>query len=251
MNIKIDNLDINYRVEGQGDNVVLIHGWGCNINTVKCISDLLKERYKVFSLDLPGFGKSSTLKEAWGVKEYSEFVEKFMKKLNIKSPIVIGHSIGGRIAIWLGAHMDLNKIVLIDSAGIKKELTKKVKVKIYIYKMIKKVLLSLPIIKAYSKKIINKLKSNIGSIDYKNASPIMRESLVKIVNEDLRYLMKDIKVSTLLIWGEHDQDTPLSDAKIMEEKIKNSGLAIIKSAGHYSFLDNYPQFSAVLSSFLK
>ena len=79
----------------------------------------------------------------------------------------------------------------------------------------------------------------------------MREVFKNTVNEDLRKYLPSINVPTLLIWGENDTDTPLSDGRIMEKMIKDSGLVILKGAGHYSYLDNYNQFIRVLYKFLE
>ena len=73
----------------------------------------------------------------------------------------------------------------------------------------------------------------------------------KVVNEDLCHLMPEISAPTLLIWGENDTATPLSDAKKMERLIPDAGLVSFPGCGHYSFLDNPGQFAAVLNSFLK
>jgi pimeloyl-ACP methyl ester carboxylesterase len=75
--------------------------------------------------------------------------------------------------------------------------------------------------------------------------------MVKVINDNLLNLLPDIKVPSLLIWGENDQDTPVYMGKIMEEKIYDSGLIILKDAGHYSYIDGYEQFKAVISVFLK
>ena len=90
-----------------------------------------------------------------------------------------------------------------------------------------------------------------GSSDYAQASPRMRAILSKCVNEDLKSVMPDIKAPTLLIWGEQDTATPLSDAKVMEKLIPEAALVPFSGCGHYSFLDNPVQFGAVLESFLK
>ena len=82
------------------------------------------------------------------------------------------------------------------------------------------------------------------------ASPLMKQVLVKTVNEDLTDMLPNIDVPTLLIWGERDTATPLKDAKIMEEKIPDAGLVVLKNAGHYSFLEDYFTFCAVIDSFL-
>ena len=97
---------------------------------------------------------------------------------------------------------------------------------------------------------MNKLKSKFGSSDYNNATPIMRETLVKSVNEDLTPLLKNMR-ETLLIWGENDKDTPMSDAKIMEKEIKNAGLVVLKNTGHFSFIEDKYTFERVIKSYLK
>ncbi|MBO5710060.1 MAG: hypothetical protein J6R62_00840 [Rikenellaceae bacterium] len=78
----------------------------------------------------------------------------------------------------------------------------------------------------------------------------MRAIFVKIVNEDLKYVMPKIKAPTLIIWGKLDTATPLSDARTMEKLIKCSGVAVMKGCGHYSFLDNPRQFFAIVDVFL-
>jgi pimeloyl-ACP methyl ester carboxylesterase len=100
-------------------------------------------------------------------------------------------------------------------------------------------------------KVIDKMRAGKGSADYAAASPTMRAILSKVVNEDLKHVMPNIKAPTLLIWGENDTATPLSDAKTMEKLIPDAGLVSFAGCGHYSFLDNPVQFAAVLTSFLK
>ena len=78
----------------------------------------------------------------------------------------------------------------------------------------------------------------------------MRQCLVKVVNEDLKPLLPRINPSTLLIWGENDDATPLSDGQIMEKEIPDAGLVTLKNAGHYAFLDQWFMFSRVIDSFL-
>ena len=98
--------------------------------------------------------------------------------------------------------------------------------------------------------LYEKMRQNRGSEDYRNASEVMKKTLVNLVNLDLTPLMPQVKQSTLLIWGENDTATPLRDGQIMEQKLPDSGLAVIKNAGHFPFLENWAQFSAVLDAFL-
>ncbi len=98
--------------------------------------------------------------------------------------------------------------------------------------------------------IIERRRAKAASADYNAASPVMRGTLSKVVNEDLRRFMPSISAPTLLVWGEKDTATPLRDAKIMERLIPDAGLVVFPGAGHYSFLERPAQFAAVLDSFL-
>ena len=98
--------------------------------------------------------------------------------------------------------------------------------------------------------LVEKLQRKYGSADYRNATPLMRQVMVKAINEDLTDYLPNIKVPTLLVWGDMDTATPLADAKIMEELIPDAGLVILKNTGHYSFLEDFYTFSRVIESFL-
>ena len=75
----------------------------------------------------------------------------------------------------------------------------------------------------------------------------MRHTLSLVVNEDLKHLMPEVEAEILLIWGEKDDATPVSDGRTMEKLMKNAGLAVIKDAGHYPFLDNPRVFFSILN----
>ena len=73
----------------------------------------------------------------------------------------------------------------------------------------------------------------------------------EVLNEDLRHLLPDIKCPVLLVWGNDDTTTPLTDAQIMEKLIPNAGLVSFPYCGHFSFIDNLTNFRAVLKEYLK
>lgn len=237
-----------------GKPVVLMHGWGCEIATVASIAKALEDTRRVISIDLPGHGKSGEPPQLpdgkpWGVEEFADCVEALADSLGLDNPDLIGHSYGGRVAIVIGSRRPVGKIVLVDSAGIKPRRKLKYYLKVYSFKAQKR-LLPLLVGKKRAAKIIEKRRAKAGSADYNNASPMMRMVMSRSVNQDLKHLMPLISASTLLIWGENDTATPLSDAKTMERLIPDAGLVSFKGAGHYSFLDNPAQFKAVVRSFL-
>lgn len=252
----IDGVRLHFTVEGptEGMPVVLMHGWGCDASTVRSIAAPLADRYRVYSLDLPGHGESSEPPllpdgKPWGVYEYAGAVRKLMEEEGIRRPVLIGHSYGGRIAIILGTTEEAEKIVLVDSAGIKPKRPLKYYWKVYSFKAMKR-LLPIALGKKRGGRIIERRRAKSGSADYRNASPMMRMVMSRSVNQDLRHLLPSIKAPTLLVWGESDTATPLSDARLMEKMIPDAGLVSFKGAGHYSFLDNPAGFQAVMQSFL-
>ena len=139
MKITIEDMKINYICEGEGQNVLVLHGWGANIDTVMPIVNLLKSNFKVYALDLPGFGSSDEPKEVYGSKEYAEIVKKFIDYMEMERVILIGHSFGGKISIWLGSLYPeiVDKIVLIDSAGLIPKRGLKYYIKVYSFKLLK------------------------------------------------------------------------------------------------------------------
>jgi pimeloyl-ACP methyl ester carboxylesterase len=139
--------------------------------------------------------------------------------------------------------------VLVDSAGIMPVRTPKQKRRIKLYKIKKKVL-HLPFVYFFFGYVIDNWMHNQGSEDYKNASPMMKKCLVKSVNQDLTHFLKAIENETLLVWGDLDDATPISDAHIMKENIRNSGLAVLEGTGHYSFLEKPLEFKKILRAFM-
>lgn len=252
----INGVHLHFRDTGKRDGspVVIMHGWGCNVDTVASIENALADTHRVINIDLPGHGLSSEPPllpdgKPWGVEEYALLVESLIKSLNLVKPALVGHSYGGRIAIWLGAKLELEKIVLVDAAGIKPKRPLKYYVKVYSFKTWKR-LLPLFVGKKKASAMIEKKRAKSGSADYRNASPVMRMVMSRSVNQDLRHLLPSISAPTLLIWGENDTATPLSDAKLMKKTIPDAGLVVFKGAGHYSFLDNPSRFKAVIKNFL-
>jgi pimeloyl-ACP methyl ester carboxylesterase len=117
--IEIEGIKTNYKKSGKGKTIILLHGWGCDLHIFDNLHNLLEQHFTVYSVDLPGFGKTDQPQTAWTIEDYSGFVGKFIELNDIDSPILLGHSFGGRISIILGARIQLNKIVLIGSAGVK------------------------------------------------------------------------------------------------------------------------------------
>lgn len=254
METVVDGLHIRYQIDGEGDTVLVLQGWGTRLEVYQSIADILSSGYQVVRLDLPGFGESEEPKASMDVEGFVDFLLHFLEKLGIKKASLIGHSYGGRMIIRLCAReqkaIRLEKLVLIDSAGIYPKKTKKQLRSIKRYKRLKK-MADWKLVQYFFGSMVAEWKKNQGSADYRAASPIMKECLVKAVNEDLTELLPKVTQETLLIWGDQDTATPISDAKLMEERMPNAGLVTFAGAGHYSFLEQPALFSKVLRSYFK
>lgn len=251
MKICIKDIDINYLDEGEFNEVViLLHGWAANIDTMIPISNIIKDRYRVILLDLPGFGKSQEPKEVYNSFNYVDIVLEFMDKLNIESATFIGHSFGGKISSIIAANHPerVDKLILIDSAGIIPKRKPEYYFKVYSFKLMRWFYTGLPF--GNKEERLEKFRNKYGSDDYKAASGIMRKIMVTVVNENIRPLLNKIKSETLLIWGDKDDATPLYMGEIFEKEIDNSGLVVLKDSGHFSYIDDYGTFRAVINSFL-
>lgn len=251
MKVNIEGIDINYIVEGNGPNVLLLHGWGANIDTMMPIFNLLVKNFRVYAIDFPGFGQSEEPSEVFGVYDYARITKKFIDNFNMDEVILIGHSFGGRVSIVLSSQYKnlVKKMILIDSAGLIPKRGAKYYIKVYSFKILR-VLYNILFFWIDKKERMEKFYKKFGSTDYQNSSGIMRKVLVKVVNEDLKPLLKEIEASTLLIWGDKDTATPLYMGKIMENEIRDSGLVVLEGAGHYSYLDSFGRFSIILETFL-
>lgn len=248
--IEIDGMKARFFVEGNGPAMILMHGWGCEASTLASLVPVAAESHTVYSIDFPGFGKSEEPPTPWGVEEYTAWLEKFIQANRIENPVLLGHSFGGRVGIlYSSRHSDVRKLILVDAAGIKPRRPLSYYYKVYTYKLGRK-MWELVLGKEKARARIEKMRASRGSSDYNNSSPMMRAILSKVVNEDLTGCLSHIKAPTLLMWGENDTATPISDAKIMEKNIPDAGLVNFPGCGHYSFLDNPYLFKSVLRSFI-
>ncbi len=239
MTIKVGNILTNYIQYGEGEDIVLLHGWGQNIEMMDPLGKKLS-KYRITLLDLPGFGRSEEPKSVWTIEDYTDFVHQFIEQLKIKKPILMGHSFGGRITIDYAARYPAKKIVLFGAPCVREntELT-------WMQKCMKKVK-QLP----GMEKLSNVAKKHIGSEDYRKASPRMRDILVQVVNQDLSDKAKKIKVPALLIWGDQDAMAPLEEAKKLEALLEDGGLVVLNGYTHYAYLEALPQVVTILNKFL-
>ncbi|MCI6108190.1 MAG: alpha/beta hydrolase [bacterium] len=240
MKINIRGVSVNYIQYGEGKkDILLLHGWGQNIEMMKFIGDAFSDRFRITILDFPGFGESEEPSVPWQIQDYSLLIEELVNRVNIKKPIIMGHSFGGRVAIHYSSHHPIEKLILFGSPCVR--LQKSLPLSTRILKKLKK----LPGMNEFGER----MKNYIGSRDYKAASPIMRQTLVYVVNEDLSEFAKKIEEPTLLIWGEQDTEAPIEEAKILENLLYDGALIVLPGT-HYAYIENLSRVVTIINNFI-
>ena len=254
LEVTVKGIKTHYLEAGEGETVLLLHGWGASVNLYKSVLDVLEKGMHVIAPDMPGVGLTPDPECAWCVDDYLDFIIEFVRTLGIKRLSLIGHSFGGRVIIKMMSRKNLpftvDKIVLMDSAGIRPHLSLKKRLKQRIYK-ISKWILSIGIVKWFYPDALDNLRNRNGSADYNRATPVMRATLVRVVNEDLTHLLPNITRPTLLIWGTKDTATPFSDAEKMNKLIPDSGIVKLEGAGHFAFAEQPATVKCALCSFFE
>lgn len=230
METNVGGIKVNYQVFGEGQPFLIFHGWGSSSERwVEVAEKISKKGYKVIVPDLPGFGKSNSLTYAWNTNKYITWIEQFIRELGIENYYVLGHSFGGALASKLAVkHVQNVKKLFLVSAACVRERTAKKSFSAKIAKVIK-FFKFLPFYENFRKMVY---KFIIRKSDYIYVDGIMKDTYLNTVKEDLSFHLPFIKVPTVIVWGEKDESTPIHQAHIINNQIKNSKLIIIPGVGH-------------------
>lgn len=249
----VKNLHIFYNNEGTGDPILILHGWGSrSSHWVKTQTELAKCGYRVIIPDLPGFGQSDEPKENWSLAEYSDLIHKFAEKLGLRYFTLVGHSLGGRIAIDYASRYQnqLHVLVLMDAAGIMRRQKLKTRLFLLLTK-IGNLIFELPIL-IFLQKPVRKIWYRLTRThDYYRASPKMRSVMRRILEENIRQYLPRITKPTLILWGEKDFITPVDDALIIHNEIPLTHLHIFPNLGHAIHLQAPLDVAQQIDKFLK
>lgn len=254
----INNLTVNYKIAGEGPAFLVLHGWGGSSDSWLDVQKTLAEqKYRVIVPDFPGFGKSITPGQSWSIKEYIVWLNDFIKDIKdsqgFEEPFfLLGHSFGGRVAIkFAGLYPErLKKLILCDSAGIKAKPDFKTRI-IFAISKVGNAVFSPQILVRFKDAVRNVFYFFIRNRDYVKAKGTMRETMKKVIGEDLVSDLSNIKTPTLVVWGEKDKIVPVKYAHIFKEKIKDCRLELLPEIGHSPHLEVPKKLSQIIISFLK
>jgi pimeloyl-ACP methyl ester carboxylesterase len=203
----------------------ILHGWAYSTDKWQpVVAELKANGFDVTLLPIPGL--TAPIDGQWTIDNYVEWLKKTLPNEPV---ILIGHSNGGRLSLQFTSRYPqrVQQLVLIDSAGIvRTELLHRVKKSISekTAKIGKRV-----INHPKAKKLLYKV---IGAHDYEQANPVMRQTMINLLESDKTLRLDGIKQPTLLIWGEDDSQTPLKDARVMQQAITGAKLHVVKQARH-------------------
>lgn len=247
--IIVNGIATEHRDEGAGKTILMLHGWQDNLHTFDRLAAELAHKYRIVRLDLPGFGGSESPRDPWAVRDYTEFVQAFSRKLAFEPHGLLGHSLGGRVAIMAVSSSILvpAKLILVASAGVAERNSMR-SAALYLVAKAGKAVLSGPHLTMAREQVRSWFYGAIGS-DYASAGHL-RHTFRNIISEDLSAAAAMIRVPTVLIWGSEDTETPLVEGRRLASLIPQSKLEIIEGAGHFVHRERAGKVADILYSFL-
>lgn len=237
--IQVGQQTVYYQVVGERNSepIILVHGLSASSRWWVRNIPALARRYRVYLLDLPGFGIMRRYRRRFALDELASRIVAWMEATGIKQAHLMGHSMGGYICLRIAARYPerIKRLVLVSPAGIPHVRS------VYGY--------IIPLLVAF-----RYFKPGFFYIlisDALRAGPrtILRATQ-DLLTRDIRDCLHDVTAPTLLVWGEHDSLVPPVFGPILQHEIKDARLLILKRAGHVVMFDQAERFNQALLGFL-
>jgi len=249
----IFGVETSYKVVGDGEPILILHGWGGSSDSWSKVQQILADRgYKVIIPDLPGFGKSKTPKVPWSREDYLKWILEFTGSQGLREFFLIGHSFGGSLSMLLASKYPekIKKMIICAASGIKRKLGLKDKA-IYATAKIGNLFFSIKYLSLFKDGARNFFYLFLRNRDYTRADETMKKTLENVLSEDLSEEIPKIKTGTLLIWGTRDRLVPIKFGREINKKISGSKLEILNGVGHSPHLEIPDMLSDIILSFIR
>ena len=236
--VQVGSYRVRYQTVGEGEPIVLVHGlsgstlwWRRNVTG-------LAQHFKVFLVDLPGFGAARHRYGRFALKQAGDWLLSWMDAIGLKQTHLIGHSMGGYICMWIAAHRPdiVMKLVLVDPA----------------FKAVAQNVLgyTVPLLEAV--RYLTPRFFPILAYDSLRAGPItLLKATRDLIALDISDEIHCITSPVLLIWGENDTLVPPSFGHLLRSELPNARLLTLKHAAHVAMFDQPQQFNTAVNAFLR
>ena len=235
--VQVGSYRVRYQTVGEGEPIVLVHGlsgstlwWRRNVTG-------LAQHFKVFLVDLPGFGAARHRYGRFALKQAGDWLLSWMDAIGLKQTHLIGHSMGGYICMWIAAHRPdvVMRLVLVDPA----------------FKAVAQSVLgyTVPLLEAV--RYLRPRFFPILAYDSLRAGPITLLNATRdLIALDISDEIQCITSPVLLIWGENDTLVPPSLGHMLRSELTNARLLTLKHAAHVAMFDQPQQFNTAVDAFL-
>jgi pimeloyl-ACP methyl ester carboxylesterase len=263
-----------FRVAGSGPAILLIHGIGDNSTTWSMVQAKLAQRFTVIAPDLLGHGKSDKPRADYSVAAYANGMRDLLSVLEVESVTVVGHSLGGGVAMQFCYQFPqlVERLILIGSGGVTKDVNIALRLASLPMGSEALALLRLPLVLPALQVlgvVVGKLLGSSGlgrdmqdmmrvlaDLPEPTASSAFARTLRSVVDWrgqvvtmlDRCYLTESIPVQ--LIWGARDAVIPVSHARLAHAAMPGSELEIFETSGHFPFHDDPARFVEVVERFI-
>lgn len=263
--IDLDGRSTHYIQRGEGEPIILIHGFNLDLNTWTNNFDALAANHSVYAIDLWGSGYSTREPMDPGYPLYTEQLRLFMDALVIDKATLVGHSIGGGTAISFAVKYPdrVDRLVLVDPTGIPNP--PPLRSKFFTLPGVGEFLLSINN-NYFRRKNLRDLwfheKDRLTAKVFDGLTQFQKvegssEILLQILRKDFFHtLSKEIhrlsllSIPTLIVWGRHDVSIPLEVGQEMHRILEGSVFEVIENGGHMPNWDAPDQFNQVVLAFL-
>jgi pimeloyl-ACP methyl ester carboxylesterase len=217
--------------------VIALHGWRRTHTDFNMVLGPAASRGPLPSIapDLPGFGATPAPAEAWGSEQYADAVARMIEgSEGGSSPrVVLGHSLGGRVAVRLAAeHPDLVKALVLTGAPLVSRQRSQSRPP-FAFRAVR----ALHRLGLVGDERMELARRTHGSVDYRASDGVMREVLVRLVNESYEDSLVVIGCPVELVWGEKDTEVPLAVAESIGERVEQAVLTVCPGVGHLTPLE--------------
>jgi len=253
-------------VRGSGPTLVLLHGWGLNLRVWDGLAAVLQERFRIVAVDLPGHGRSEWLPERSSLEEQAAQIQETVSAIT-ESYSLLGWSLGGQIALRLAAAQPagLDRLVLIAATprlpvapdwpyGAPPERLAQQAASLRAdYQRTVSDFLELQVRgSADAAAALSQLRTALfahGTPDHTSVDALAC-GLELLRHTDLRTLLAQITLPTLVIAGQYDRVTMPAASHALADALPNAQYVEIRRAAHAPFLSHLPQLSELLTDFL-